>query len=92
MSTYYGYYCKTCDDQSPHWFPYGGEVLRQLYFANRLLIKNNFHSVEVHALGINNCVWEIEDFLNKHIDHDVVITSEYGDILDVNLQTECLIE
>ena len=82
MSTYWGYYCRTCDIASDHWHNHGDDMLTEFYNA-------------WHALRGMRLVWcsvstlarwadlEMSIFLGEHAGHDIALQSEYGDAKDI---------
>ena len=79
MSTYWGYYCKTCSENSAHWFNHGEKLLAEFFEAKNLIEKCNFAFVEIYI----QCDWasgDMHKFLDKHSGHDICLHSEYGNI------------
>lgn len=84
MSTYWGYYCRTCSKESEHWHNHGEELLAEFYEAWRVVhaLQPRWVSVRV-GQPWDYCEWELGDFLKDHEGHDIALHSEYGDIADL---------
>ena len=80
MSTYWGYYCQACKEESEHWLNRGQEFLRE-YHALQLLMKQSEQTFDNLTVGIDGYDWakgEMGEFFDKHSDHDIVLKNEYG--------------
>ena len=86
MSTYYGYYCETCDESSPHWINHGDTALRALYAhrevfcnAERLInetpIASLMQGIEYWS-GVVDTPTPTE-FLALHEGHTIGLEDEY---------------
>lgn len=81
MSTYWGYYCKTCEENSEHWFNHGEKQLEEFFIARGIINKYDFAFVKIYTLG-NWATGDIHEFLDRHEGHDICLHSEYGQIKD----------
>jgi hypothetical protein len=81
VSTYHGFRCKTCDEESGHDLKSGVEALREV--AGPALP----HVLALRKLGWGETEWvggwhrlgDLPDFAAKHHEHELVIVSEYGE-------------
>jgi hypothetical protein len=84
MSTYWGYYCRNCDEASDHWHNHGDELLVEFYDAWHVVKAMN--PVWIHVGTTSS--WadlEMSVFLEDHMGHDVALQSEYGDVRDIHV-------
>lgn len=84
MSTYWGYCCLECNEETDRWFNHGQEKLRE-YFEFRQLIAQSgktfrWIEIEYEVMGGGWAAGEMDDFLSTHEDHRIALKSEYGDI------------
>ncbi len=78
MSTYWGYYCKTCEENSDHWLNHGEKCMEEFFIARDIFKKLNFTWVELQA----SSYWatsDMHEFLDKHDGHEICLHSEYGE-------------
>ena len=79
MSTYWGLYCETCNDESAHWYNHGDaqlELLVQHWPAIKKVyeLRESLWRLEMHMPGSDALA-----FMDEHDGHDIVLASEYGD-------------
>lgn len=85
MSKYFGYRCQTCDEESPRWFNWGQDILR-----NALPLASHFKAIveselvkewdcEIKIMGVYDYPSPPE-FLANHFEHDVIIVDEYSEV------------
>lgn len=82
MSTYWGYYCRTCDVATDHWHNNGDDLLTEFYEVWHVLRDRRTIWVELrtHSRWADQ---EMSIFLSDHNGHDVALQSEYGDVKDM---------
>lgn len=76
MSTYWGYYCPQCDQESEHWYNHGQEQLRRVLamWPHVKAAQAIDPDVEVSLPGTGS-PW---GFLAQHDGHPLVLSNEYG--------------
>ena len=82
MSTYWGYYCRTCSEESEHWHNRGEELLSEFYEARNAV--RALQPIWVTVSTISQ--WADLDmliFLDDHEGHDIALHNEYGEIADL---------
>lgn len=95
MSTYWGYKCIDCNEESDHWLSHGEDTLREVYnlyiildlkkYENRLVrVTLQFHLSRYFTA-------EIMAFLSEHSSHNMVLHSEYGKELTLDNAPESMI-
>lgn len=82
MSTYWGYKCIDCDQESSdEWFNHGDEKLTAcVELWEHIKIINNSMWLSVELLGGN---YDVFQFLEQHEGHDIKLHNEYGHIKDI---------
>lgn len=76
MSTEWGYFCKTCQEESETWFNHGSDILEQ-YIQARNLTKDLYY-IDIAPTGNKWAVSEMDTFLDAHEGHEICAISEYG--------------
>ena len=82
MSTYWGYYCRTCNVASDHWHNHGEELLTEFYDVWHVVKELQPAWIEVRT----HSQWadlEMTTFLEDHKGHGIALQSEYGDVKDM---------
>jgi hypothetical protein len=77
MSRYWGYYSKTKDESSEHWFNHGEERLIELYENKEALLKLAglvYISIDIGGFGSEPLTW-----LSDHLGEEIWLESEYGE-------------
>lgn len=85
MSTYWGYYCRTCNAASDQWHNHGEELLTEFYDAWHVVndMRPIFVEVRTHSRWSDS---EMAVFLADHMSHDIALQSEYGEVKDMPRQ------
>ena len=84
MSTYWGYKCLDCDDESDVWFNRGESQLIELLKISDLII-DIFERCECEWVEISLCNQTGPiDWVRVHGNHRVLLINEYGDTKPIN--------
>lgn len=79
MSTYWGYRCVDCNENSPAWFNHGESILREIAeFWDHIREIRRSRSLYVSTQDPAHDTEPIE-FFDAHSGHRVVLRNEYGD-------------
>jgi hypothetical protein len=85
VSTYYGYYCASCREESDHWFNHGQNLLQTI-----LALWPAVDALEKRAAALpegwkflnvqfaDRFESDVRQFLAEHYGHDLKIKSEYA--------------
>ena len=80
MSTYWGYRCTKCEEQSELEYNRGQGILEELYKITKVLYENNIALSYCQIVVFGASVWELTRFILDHVEHNMVLISEYEDI------------
>ena len=76
MSTYWNYFCKTCNVSSIDDINHGdAELLKALSCIDSIKI---LHDTDIFDIDILYHKGDYISFLMEHYDHNIVVKSEYG--------------
>lgn len=80
MSTYWGYYCLDCQDESDHWLNHGEAALREYFEITQMIEESGkeFIWLEIGIMGGDGFRGEMSEFLAKHWGHSIALRNEYG--------------
>jgi hypothetical protein len=83
VSTYWGYYCRTCDEASEHWLNHGDDVLAEFYNVWQVV-----KDIGTGLVGLRTDSGWADDamsvFLEEHVGHNIALHNEYGDVKDLS--------
>lgn len=79
MSVYWGYRCQDCNQETDHWFNHGEEQLSEYFAAYQLIKEYQFRWFDINLLGGSGFYDEMQEFLDNHLRHNIVLCNEYGD-------------
>ena len=88
MSTYWGYRCQDCSQDTEHWLNHGEMALSEFFLAHQLMHAYEFGWVEISILGSASYLDEMRSFLDTHEGHDIVLANEYGETKPVESVTK----
>jgi len=85
MSTYWGYRCNTCDEETDTFINHGEDTLEELVQIISLLsdnghIRSPLITVDIPGYGYS----DYSTFIDKHINHDLCLMNEYGEIKPIS--------
>ena len=85
MSKYIGLCCKTCGVQTDHWINHGEKQLKEYLWVRNLIEKSGvqLQFVMMSIEGFSWAMGEIDKFLFDHKDHEIALSSEYGDVIEI---------
>lgn len=88
MSTYWGYKCLDCDEESDTWFNRGESKLIELAKVSDLIMdiyeKCECEWLEISLLNQTSPI----DWIRKHGRHNIILYNEYGDTKPINKQRQ----
>ena len=88
MSTYWGYCCIDCGQETDFYFNHGEEKLIEFLDAKKIMKATKWTWVSLSLLGADAYVDEIHEFLDTHDGHRIALKNEYGEIKPIpKLQT-----
>ncbi len=87
MSEHWGYYSKTKNESSEHWFNHGEKDLIELYEHREVLAK--ITSLLIHVdINIGHQGSDPLDWLIEHSGEEIWLENEYGDRKPITSKTQ----
>jgi hypothetical protein len=77
MSTYWGYFCRNCDERSEKGYNHGDRCLQEVYDLRHHLHALLHANTASFCISTDNGYGDALDFLDDHLYHDLCLEDEY---------------